>query len=47
VVIVRHGTGEITALFRERHTFTPGTQVRLKPRPELAHLFDRASGRRI
>jgi multiple sugar transport system ATP-binding protein len=47
VVIFRHGTDEITALFRERHTFTPGTQVRLKPRPELAHLFDRASGRRI
>jgi multiple sugar transport system ATP-binding protein len=47
VVIFRHGGDDITALFRERHSFTPGTQVRLKPRPELAHLFDRASGKRI
>jgi multiple sugar transport system ATP-binding protein len=47
VVIFRHGGDDVTALFRERHAFKPGAEVRLKPRPELAHLFDRATGKRI
>jgi multiple sugar transport system ATP-binding protein len=47
VVILRHGGSDMTALFRERHAFKPGTEVRLKPRQQLAHLFDRASGKRI
>ncbi len=47
VVIFRHGGTDMTALFRERHAFKPGTQVHLKPRPQMAHLFDLASGKRI
>jgi multiple sugar transport system ATP-binding protein len=35
------------ALFRERHNFTPGQTVHLRPRADLAHLFDQESGRRV
>jgi multiple sugar transport system ATP-binding protein len=47
VVVFRFGGSDYTALFRERHAFKPGAEVRLKPRAELAHLFDAATGRRI
>ncbi len=47
VVVFRFGGSDYTALFRERHAFKPGSEVRLKPRAELAHLFDAATGRRI
>jgi len=35
----------VTAVVRERHTFRPGTGVRLKP--QLTFLFDPASGNRL
>jgi multiple sugar transport system ATP-binding protein len=38
---------DLVAIFRERHAFTPGQKIRLRPRGELAHLFDPASGQRI
>ncbi|MFQ5624423.1 MAG: ABC transporter ATP-binding protein [Paracoccaceae bacterium] len=38
---------ELVALFRERHAFTPGETVKLRPRPELAHVFDRETGLRL
>jgi multiple sugar transport system ATP-binding protein len=38
---------EVIAVFRERHQFKPGDVVRLKPDPDLAHLFDDTTGQRL
>ncbi|MDH5540345.1 MAG: sn-glycerol-3-phosphate ABC transporter ATP-binding protein UgpC [Rhizobacter sp.] len=46
-VYARLAEQELVAIFRERHAFAPGQKVRLRPRRELAHLFDPASGQRI
>ena len=46
-VFVRLGQQEIVGVFRERHDFSPGQKVRLRPRGPQAHLFDPASGQRI
>jgi multiple sugar transport system ATP-binding protein len=47
MVVVRVGETEITALFRERHSFTPGQTVNLRPRADQVHLFDSTSGHRV
>jgi multiple sugar transport system ATP-binding protein len=50
MVVARFGHNEgqeIMALFRERHSFKPGQIIKLLPRIENAHLFDRETGRRI
>jgi multiple sugar transport system ATP-binding protein len=47
MVVLRLGETELVALFRERHNFTPGQTVHLRPRADLAHLFDQESGRRV
>jgi multiple sugar transport system ATP-binding protein len=41
------GGEEVVAVFRERHTFKPGDKIRLKPDPNLVHLFDEATGERL
>jgi multiple sugar transport system ATP-binding protein len=46
-LFARLGQQELVGVFRERHEFQPGQRIRLKPRGELAHLFDPASGQRI
>ena len=46
-LFARLGGQEIVAIFRERHEFAPGMKIRLKPRAQLAHLFDASSGQRI
>jgi multiple sugar transport system ATP-binding protein len=46
-LFVRLAGQEIVAIFRERHTFAPGQKIRLRPRRDLAHIFDPASGQRI
>jgi len=38
---------EVTSVFRERHTFTPGSAIRLQPDASRAHLFDAASGKAL
>jgi multiple sugar transport system ATP-binding protein len=38
---------EVTSVFRERHTFTPGSTIRLLPDASRAHLFDAASGKAL
>ena len=38
---------DVTAVFRERHAFEAGQQIRLKPDPEHLHLFDATDGSRI
>ena len=38
---------EVCAEFTERHDFDPGETIRLMPRLETVHLFDRESGHRL
>ncbi|MBM3554005.1 MAG: sn-glycerol-3-phosphate ABC transporter ATP-binding protein UgpC [Alphaproteobacteria bacterium] len=37
----------VSAVFTERHAFTPGEAIRLMPRLDLVHLFDRTSGQKL
>jgi multiple sugar transport system ATP-binding protein len=46
-VVLRHGTHDLTAVFRERHAFAPGQTVHLSPQPDLIHVFDEESGERV
>ncbi|MER9462015.1 sn-glycerol-3-phosphate ABC transporter ATP-binding protein UgpC [Mesorhizobium sp. M0387] len=48
LVFVRFGdSGEMVALFRERHDFKPGDTLNLKPRLDQVHLFDAETGNRL
>jgi multiple sugar transport system ATP-binding protein len=38
---------EVISVFRERHTFTPGSTIRLQPDASRAHLFDATSGKAL
>ena len=38
---------EVTSVFRERHDFSPGASIRLKPDPLRAHLFDATTSTRL
>ena len=38
---------EISAVFRDRHQFTPGQAIHLTPDLGAVHLFDKASGQRL
>ena len=38
---------EVCAEFKERHDFNPGETIRLMPRLETLHLFDRETGQRL
>ena len=46
-VACRHEGIELSAVFRERHDFAPGSTIRLVPDQQRAHLFDAASGNRL
>jgi multiple sugar transport system ATP-binding protein len=46
-VVAKLGSDDIIAVFRERHQFKPGDKIRLKPDPQLVHLFDETSGHRL
>jgi multiple sugar transport system ATP-binding protein len=46
-VLARLSGREITVVFRERHPFTPGSTIHLKPRADLALLFDKETGNRL
>ena len=46
-VFAKLGGEQIVAVFRERHQFSPGDKVRLKPDPTLVHLFDETTGKRL
>ena len=46
-VVCRHDGVELSAVFRERHDFAPGSTVHLLPDPQRAHLFDASTGRRL
>jgi multiple sugar transport system ATP-binding protein len=46
-VVAKLGGEDVIAVFRERHQFKPGEKIRLKPDPQLVHLFDEATGKRL
>ncbi len=50
-IACRHGgadrSTELSAVFRERHDFAPGTLIHLQPDLQRAHLFDASTGRRL
>jgi multiple sugar transport system ATP-binding protein len=47
LVLVDIGGTEATAVFTERHAFTPGAAISLAPKAGLLHVFDAASGARV
>ena len=46
-VACRHEGAELSAVFRERHDFLPGSTIHLQPDLQRAHLFDAANGQRL
>ena len=46
-VACRHEGVELSAVFRERHDFAPGSTIHLLPDRQRAHLFDAETGRRL
>src|SRR5262245_13950002 len=46
-VFAKLGGEDVIAVFRERHQFKPGEQIRLMPDPKLVHLFDEPTGKRL
>jgi multiple sugar transport system ATP-binding protein len=46
-VFAKIGGEQVVAVFRERHQFSPGDKIRLKPDPSLVHLFDETTGKRL
>jgi multiple sugar transport system ATP-binding protein len=46
-VFAKLGGEEVVAVFRERHQFKPGEKIKLKPDPQLVHLFDATTGKRL
>ena len=46
-VAAKLGPEEVIAVFRERHRLHPGDRIRLKPDPQLVHLFDERTGKRL
>ncbi|MBC7601327.1 MAG: ATP-binding cassette domain-containing protein, partial [Ramlibacter sp.] len=46
-VACRHEGTELSAVFRERHDFAPGSTIHLVPDRDRAHLFDAGTGQRL
>jgi multiple sugar transport system ATP-binding protein len=46
-LVARVGGQDVVAIFRERHQLTPGQKIKLRPRADVAHLFDKETGRRL
>jgi multiple sugar transport system ATP-binding protein len=46
-IACRHEGADLTAVFRERHEFKPGSTIHLLPDPSRAHLFDAGTGQRL
>ena len=46
-VACRHEGADLSAVYRERHDFAPGTLIRLQPDLQRAHLFDAGTGERL
>ena len=46
-VVCRHEGVELSAVFRERHDFAPGSTIHLLPDLQRVHLFDAGTGQRL
>jgi len=46
-IVARIGSQELIAVFRDRHQVAPGDKIHLRPRADVAHLFDKDTGRRL
>jgi multiple sugar transport system ATP-binding protein len=46
-LVARIGAQELIAVFRERHDFAPGRRIKLRPRADVAHVFDKETGKRL
>jgi multiple sugar transport system ATP-binding protein len=46
-IACRHEGVDLSAVFRERHDFAPGSTIHLLPDLQRAHLFDASTGRRL
>ena len=46
-VACRHGGVDLSAVFRERHDFAPGSTIHLQPDMKAAHLFSVDTGQRL
>jgi multiple sugar transport system ATP-binding protein len=46
-VACRHHGADMAAVFRERHEFTPGSTIHLRPDLQRAHVFDATTGLRL
>ena len=46
-VACRHEGAELSAVFRERYDFAPGSTIHLQPDLQRAHLFDASTGERL
>lgn len=47
LVFLKYEGQDVTAVFRERHSFQPGEVIRLKPDPEHLHFFNSETGVRL
>ena len=47
MVFLRHKGQDVTAVFRERHDFSPGSVVKVAPDPAHIHCFDASTGKRL
>ncbi|WP_282063288.1 ABC transporter ATP-binding protein [Roseobacter litoralis] len=47
MVFLRYAGQDVTAVFRERHAFEPGSTIHLKPDPHRLHCFDAETGQRM
>jgi multiple sugar transport system ATP-binding protein len=46
-VVAKLGGADLIAVFRERHSFKPGDEIRLQPEARFVHLFDATTGQRL
>jgi multiple sugar transport system ATP-binding protein len=46
-IVARVGAQDVIAVFRDRHAVSPGEKIRLRPRADAVHLFDKESGNRL
>jgi len=46
-IVGRIGSQEVMCVFRERIATRPGDTIRIKPNPDLVHIFDEQTGKRL
>jgi multiple sugar transport system ATP-binding protein len=46
-IVSKLGAQDIVSVFRERHAFVPGQALTLRPKPDMIHVFDADTGKRL